>query len=253
MLRAFPQDWSQQSSGPGRRLFLGRLSRLLRVSWLSQHGAQLRHVAGLDRPKFLDMTDRAAKHRKERQRPHARGPRPQRSHPARAWQIRRPICECGPSVPHQDRSQCAQQLDAEEPAKSAQPSVSIAGTQSRANPRAIYPQIRVIGPASVRWIAFGGKVLRIPHHLHDINWRIRVHVRAWSYGIGTDRHHAERGSRRREHGRHQNDSHLAHLALLFKTLNVNAATATARWQLTQDVEVGMRSKVTSEASQTATV
>ena len=67
----------------------------------------------------------------------------------------------------------ARQLGADEPAMSAQLSACLAGTQERRQPSFNYYQML----PSVRWIALDGKVLRIPHHLHDINWGIRVHVR----------------------------------------------------------------------------
>ena len=97
-----------------------------------------------------------------------------------------------------------------------------------------HPQIRhlQIGLAVlVRWIVLVGKILSIPHHLHDVDGAGSMGNHATSGRTGTDRHHAGHGDRSRNNCGRENNGELAHLALLSKTLSLRCGNGQASREL----------------------
>src|SRR5262249_44876882 len=93
------------------------------------------------------------------------------------------------------------------------------------------PQIRrlQIGLAVlVRLIVLVGKILSIPHHLHDVDGAGSMGNHATSGRTGTDSHHAGHGDGSRNNCRRENNGDLAHLALLSKTSSLRCGAATAK-------------------------
>src|SRR5215471_7995146 len=96
------------------------------------------------------------------------------------------------------------------------------------------PQIRhlQIGLAVlVRWIVLVGKILSIPHHLHDVDGAGSMGNHATSGRTGTDRHHAGHGDRSRNNCGRENNGELAHLALLSKASSVRCGDGQASPEL----------------------
>src|SRR4051794_37934451 len=86
--------------------------------------------------------------------------------------------------------------------------------------RAILTLRRIVMPLRdslgllVRLIAFDGKVLCVPHQLHDIDGARRTHIGIHGRRAGTDGFHAADRHCGRYKRRRENDGRLTHLVLL---------------------------------------
>jgi hypothetical protein len=89
-----------------------------------------------------------------------------------------------------------------------------------------------IGLASlVRWIVLVGKILSIPHHLHDVDRSGSMGNHATSGRTGTDCHHAGHRDRSRNNCCRENNGELAHLALLSRASSVRCGDGQASRKL----------------------